>query len=209
MPLCTPDGYNLGSLCAIDYKPRLFTDAQVGVLRSFGDIVVDEIELRRIALVDHLTGAPTRRAFREEVEKAISGHLRYGRTAVLVIMDIDHFKGINDAYGHPAGDAVLRTVSGTLMKLLRKTDSFGRLGGEEFGVIIREADAERAKIAAESLRLAVEMLQVEHDPPLKVTASFGLAALDEDCLSFDGWLAKADLGLYAAKSAGRNQCCVM
>jgi diguanylate cyclase (GGDEF)-like protein len=206
VPLSSPDGYNLGSLCAIDIRPREFTAAQVDVLKSFGDIVTDEMELRRIADVDTLTGALTRRAFRQEAEKAISGHRRHHRSATLVILDIDHFKLVNDTYGHPAGDLVLQSVSAILTKLLRPADSFGRLGGEEFGIILSEADAEQAEIAVERLRLAVELSHVDHCPPLRVTASFGLAALDPDCLSYDPWLARADLGLYSAKRAGRNRC---
>jgi diguanylate cyclase (GGDEF)-like protein len=206
VPLSSPDGYNLGSLCAIDVRPRAFTDAQIEVLKSFGDIVMDEMELRRIADVDPLTGALTRRAFRHEAERAISSHRRHHRPATLVILDIDNFKRVNDKYGHPAGDLVLQSVSSILTKLLRPADSFGRLGGEEFGIILSEADADQAEIIVERLRLAVETSRVDHSPPLRVTASFGRAAFDQDCLSLDAWFARADLGLYTAKRAGRNRC---
>lgn len=205
VPLTSPDGYNLGALCAIDIRPRCYTSAQIDVLKSFADIVVNEMELRSIAKTDQLTGALTRRAFRQETEKAISAHLRHHRSATMVILDIDHFKRVNDTYGHPAGDLVLKSVSDILMKLLRNTDAFGRLGGEEFGIVLSEADSDQAGDTVERLRLALESLQVSHDPPINVTASFGLAALDEECLSFESWLAKADLCLYTAKRTGRNR----
>jgi diguanylate cyclase (GGDEF)-like protein len=206
VPISTSDGYNFGSLCALDVKPRSFTAAQVDVLSSFGDIVIHDVELRRIAHTDHLTGALSRRSFRQEAEKAISGHRRHGRPATLVVLDIDHFKRVNDAHGHPVGDLVLQSVSAILTKLLRPADSLGRLGGEEFGIVLLDADVNQAKTVVERLRLAVEMSEIDHHHPIKVTASFGLAALDHGCLSFDAWMARADLGLYSAKRAGRNQC---
>jgi diguanylate cyclase (GGDEF)-like protein len=209
VPLSTPDGYNLGSLCAIDVRPRVFTAAQIEVLKSFAEIVMDEMELRRIAHVDPLTGALTRRAFRQEAEKAISVHRRHHRPATLLVLDVDHFKRVNDTYGHAAGDLVLQSVPAVLTKILRPADCLGRLGGEEFGIVLSEADIHKATFVAERLRLAIEMAQVDHDPPLRVTASFGVAVLGPDCLSYDAWLARADLGLYAAKRGGRNQCCAV
>ncbi|SFS04152.1 diguanylate cyclase with GAF sensor [Granulicella pectinivorans] len=208
VPLSSPDGYNLGSLCAIDTKPRDFDPTQIEVLKSFAAIVTNEMELRRIAQVDHLTGAATRRGFTVEVDKTISRFLRGQTPAAFVVMDIDHFKKVNDTYGHPAGDIVLRTVGTKLSELIRSGDLLGRLGGEEFGILLTGDTVEQATETAERLREALETTVIEHDPPIRITASFGIAALDAECLSFEKWLAKADAALYEAKRTGRNKCCV-
>ncbi len=208
VPLATPDGYNLGALCAIDTKPRNFSDAQVEVMKSFAALAMNELELRRIAQVDFLTGAATRRGFCQEMEKAISRFSRHGRGSALVTLDIDHFKKVNDTYGHPAGDMVLRTVGARLERLTRKSDLVGRLGGEEFGILLTDANLGEAIQSAERFRAALESLVIKHDPPLRVTASFGIAVLDDESRTPDDWLALADHALYEAKRGGRNRCSV-
>jgi diguanylate cyclase (GGDEF)-like protein len=208
VPLETPDGYNLGALCAIDSKPRTYTPQQIEVLKSFAALVTDEIELRQLAHIDHLTGAATRRGFCLELEKAISRFGRHVRSSALVVFDIDRFKLVNDTYGHPAGDTVLTGVGAKVAGLLRTSDVLGRLGGEEFGILVADADEAEAMQAAERFRGALEALTIEHDPPLRVTASFGVALLDAECLSPQQWLARADQGMYAAKRSGRNKVCL-
>ena len=208
VPLASPDGYNLGSLCALDVQPRDFTDAQVEVMKSFAALTVDELELRRIAQVDSLTGAATRRSFLLEMEKVTSRFARNGQVGVLLTMDIDHFKGINDHFGHPTGDMVLRTVSNRLEGLLRKEDLLGRLGGEEFGILLPDTKLHEGMRVAERLRSAVEKLPFTIGGPLQVTASFGISEIDADRLTTELWLASADQALYAAKRAGRNRCCL-
>lgn len=207
VPLSTPDGYNVGSLCAIDVKPRDFSPEQVGVLSSFAALVVDELELRRIAQTDHLTGASTRRSFSLELEKALAQYRRSGVRAALIMLDIDHFKKINDTYGHPAGDVVLKSVAAELGKQLRSNDTLGRLGGEEFGILLRDTDGATAGDIAERFRLALERVNIDHEPKLSVTASFGLSMLDESVDSVDAWMSSADGALYEAKRGGRNRCC--
>jgi len=208
VPLSTPDGYNLGSLCALDYKPRTFTESQIAVMKSFAALVTDEIELRRLAQIDYLTGAATRRGFFLEMEKAISRFVRNHRPSSLLVFDIDHFKVVNDRYGHPAGDAVLKSLSERIASLLRTSDVLGRLGGEEFGILLMDATLDQAVKSAERFRRGIEEFVVEHDPPLQVTASFGVAELDADLLLGERWLARADAGLYEAKRTGRNRACV-
>ncbi|WP_419804956.1 sensor domain-containing diguanylate cyclase [Terriglobus sp.] len=207
VPLASPDGYNLGSLCAIDRQPREFSPAQIEVMKSFAALVVDELELRRIAQIDSLTEAATRRSFLLELEKAISNFNRSGRPATLLVMDVDHFKRVNDTFGHAAGDDVLRKTCTKISSLLRKADCIGRLGGEEFGILLNEAEADLAWKIAERLRQTVEELTFS-GVDSQVTASFGLAALDADLLQPDVWLARADEALYAAKHSGRNRVCV-
>lgn len=207
VPLSSPDGYNLGSLCAIDTRPRNFDATQVEVLKSFAAIVTNEMELRRIAQVDHLTGAATRRGFTVEIDKTIARFLRSRTPAAFIVMDIDHFKRVNDTFGHPAGDVVLRTVGAKLADLIRSGDLLGRLGGEEFGILLPGDTLEQALDTANRLREALAATTIENDPPIHITASFGIAALDENSLSFEKWLAKADAALYEAKRTGRNKCC--
>ena len=208
IPLSSPDGYNLGSLCAIDTKPRTFDSSQVEVLESFAALVMNEMELRRVAQLDHLTGAASRRGFVAEVEKAIARFVRSQEPAALLVMDIDYFKSINDTHGHPAGDCVLRNVGSLLRSMVRSSDVVGRLGGEEFGILLPGQSLDEAADTAERLRFSLEQRPIEYDPPIPVTASFGVAALGNRKLSFDAWLAGADQSLYAAKRTGRNRVCV-
>jgi diguanylate cyclase (GGDEF)-like protein len=211
IPLKTPDGYNIGSLCAIDTKVREFTSSEVDMLSKFANIVVADLELRRIAGKDQLTGALTRRGFIERVEQEISRHHRYGRPASLAMIDIDHFKLINDTYGHSAGDAVLREVARLLRLEARPNDLLGRLGGEEFAMLMPESDAKAGHLAAERLRRSIEGAHIEAAPGLqvRVTASFGVVELSPAHSHSESWLAAADVLLYAAKRRGRNRCVAM
>lgn len=204
-PLVTPDGYNIGSLCVMDTVPRNFTPQQITVLSSFSSLVVSEIELRNLARIDNLTGAVSRLAFYEELGRALSANSREGRLASLIMFDLDHFKRINDVYGHPAGDAVLRAVGAACAKLTRNNDVFGRLGGEEFAILLNDASAEGGLMAAERYRQVLADLEIPDYPDIKLTASFGIAGLITTDNS-DSWVATADAALYVAKHNGRNQC---
>ncbi len=208
VPLASPDGYNLGALCALDVRPREYNNGQIDVLKSFAALAVDELELRRIAQIDSLTGAATRRSFQLEMEKAIARFMRRGQSTVLLTLDIDHFKQINDTFGHPSGDAVLRTVSTRLEAMLRTGDLLGRLGGEEFGILLSDIETHQAVQAAERLRCTLQDAPFELKEPVRVTASFGISAIGIDRLSPELWLASADEALYSAKRGGRNRCCV-
>jgi diguanylate cyclase (GGDEF)-like protein len=208
IPLRTPDGYNVGSLCAVDTRPREFSAREIATLSKFARIVMDELELRRIAGKDQLTGALTRRGFVDRANQEIERHRRYGRPASLALIDIDHFKSVNDTHGHPAGDAVLRQIAALLRSAKRPNDLFGRLGGEEFGMLMPETGSEEALIAAERFREAVADARVQIAPgqTLKVTASFGIASVGAHIPDAESWFAAADAPLYAAKRGGRNRC---
>ncbi len=208
-PLQTPDGYNVGALCAIDTVPRNFTAAQLGILSSFASLVVDELELRRIAETDHLTGAMSRRGFVSQIEKEMERHRRGNRGSVLVLLDIDHFKSVNDRFGHPAGDIVLHAVSGVCAAHLRVNDCFGRLGGEEFGILLAETDEEGGRLAAEKIREKIAEHLMPISGGIRITASFGLSALHSNIRSADAWVAEVDQALYQAKREGRNRCVVV
>jgi diguanylate cyclase (GGDEF)-like protein len=208
VPLSTPDGYNVGSLCAIDVVPRSYSAAQIEILKSFAALIVDELELRRIAQTDHLTGAATRRGFTLELEKTLSRFRRSGHCAALLLLDIDYFKRVNDTWGHPTGDVVLRAVAEELSGKLRVSDTLGRLGGEEFGILLQDIGIDRVFEISDRLRAHVESLVIEHEPPVRVTASFGVAVLTAQTDSIRQWLALADEALYEAKRGGRNRCCL-
>lgn len=201
-PLRTSDGYNVGALCAIDRRVRQFGPAEEGLLSRFAALVADELELRQIAQRDHLTGAHTRRAFMQQLAEAQGRGDEDGPGAV-VMFDIDRFKAVNDRHGHPGGDVVLRSVVAEAKLTLRRGDVVGRLGGEEFAILLPGCDRDMAMRAAERLRASFEKLSFDDMPELTVSASFGVAMLD--ARSFEACLADADAALYMAKRTGRNR----
>jgi len=168
---------------------------------------MDELELRLIAGRDHLTGALTRRGFIEEAEKELSRYDRKRRPSALALLDVDHFKSINDTHGHPAGDQVLRQLAELCSVAMRPTDSFGRVGREEFALLLTDADASEALAAAERFRCMIEAhpFDIGGGRTLEVSASFGVAPLEPGSTSVDVWLANADACLYRAKRDGRNR----
>lgn len=206
IPLRTPEGYNIGSLCAMDTKPRRFSPSDIAILENFASIVCDELELRMIAQVDHLTGALTRRGFIEQAEREMARARRYGRSGTLVMLDLDHFKSVNDTHGHVVGDRVLQKIGEIVSGTLRPCDVFGRLGGEEFAILLPETAADEAAAAIERLRqtIAAQPIALDGAALLHVTASFGAAPLTAGSASFAAWLKEADAMLYAAKADGRN-----
>lgn len=206
VPLRTPEGYNVGALCAMDTRPRRFSPADIAILSNFANIVCDELELRMIAQVDHLTGALTRRGFLEQAERELSRVERYGRPSCLVMLDVDHFKAVNDTYGHGVGDQVLKKIADIAGVSIRPTDVFGRLGGEEFAIILSETGAEQAFVVAERLRKAIadQPMVLSNGLALQVSASFGIMPVLPPTISVATWLEGADRMLYAAKAGGRN-----
>lgn len=207
IPLRTPEGYNVGALCAMDRSVRRFSPADIGILQNFANIVCDELELRVIAQVDHLTGALTRRGFVEQAEREMARARRYARPSVLVMLDVDHFKRVNDRHGHATGDQVLRQIAEIATMALRPSDVFGRIGGEEFGLLLPETGVDEAFSVTERLRRAIadHPMRLADGGTLHVTASFGVVALSPAFGSFPAWLEGADRMLYAAKADGRNR----
>ena len=167
----------------------------------------DAADLRRMLTRDHLTGASNRAHFFETAERLRQRALREGEPMALVLLDIDHFKRVNDAHGHAAGDAVLREVARRCAAELRPEDLFARLGGEEFVVLMPEAGLAAACGVAEGLRAALAARPVEAEGlVLPVTASFGCCSLDAgEGRALADLLAAADAALYDAKRAGRDR----
>ena len=206
VPLRTPEGYNVGSLCAMDTRARRFSPADIAILSNFANIVCDELELRMIAQVDQLTGALTRRGFIEQAEREIARSRRYERPSSLLMIDVDHFKSVNDTHGHGVGDQVLHKIAEIAGSALRPSDAIGRLGGEEFAILLPETQGDEALVVAERVRKAVAThpMPLGDGSALHVTASVGIAPLTSDVTSVAAWLEGADAMLYAAKSGGRN-----
>ena len=167
--------------------------------------------------IDQLTGTSNRGVFENELErslKIIRGETEEHRSTAehhkevsLIFVDLDHFKQINDTYGHPAGDEVLRKVSALLMDSVRETDIVARVGGEEFVVLMRGADESVAARDAEDFRMKISQMEFENYPDLQVTASFGVSSSESSQLAKDLY-EKADKALYEAKRSGRNRVIV-
>lgn len=203
-PLVTADGYAIGALCAVDYQPRSFTDEQARVLVSFADLVMNQLELRRMATVDLLTGLATRRAFVDAMDSAIHECGKTARQMSLICLDLDRFKSINDTFGHQAGDAVLGAVGQVIASASPGTAFAGRIGGEELAILLFGADEKEAARFAEQLRKAIECLKLDDHPGMAFTASFGIAQRQPG-MDAKAWLAHADAALYRAKHEGRNR----
>ena len=163
-------------------------------------------ELRRLLNNDHLTGAANRAHFRRVLEREHVHWRDRDRPLSLILLDLDHFKSVNDSHGHPAGDTVLRKVAEACTIMLRPRDLVGRLGGEEFGVLLPGTTLETASEIAEHLRCAVARIIVQGPlEPVSVTASLGCATLSEVDGSVDALIRLADKRLYDAKNGGRNR----
>jgi diguanylate cyclase (GGDEF)-like protein/PAS domain S-box-containing protein len=165
-------------------------------------------ELLILATTDFLTGLPNRREFMGQLERELARLQRsVGDCAAVLMLDIDHFKTINDRYGHAVGDAVLRHMAGLMRAGQRKIDTMGRVGGEEFAVLLPGADKAAAAAYAERLRqkVADTPLVMEGGEEIRITVSIGIAALSPGDATADAALIRADKALYGAKEAGRNR----
>lgn len=218
----------LGHLCrgayyALDaYQPASLLEPAIANLVFFaiGTLALPALSLGAVMMVnarvltetahaadhDHLTGAPSRRAFFEAAERELARARRHGSALGLLLVDADHFKRINDTYGHGVGDAVLRDLSERTRNVIRKIDYFARLGGEEFGVLLPDASFETARAVAERLRAALDRSAqgAAGEEGAAYTVSIGLAMLQKGD-DFAGLMSRADTALYAAKAAGRNR----
>lgn len=164
----------------------------------------DRVDL--LARTDELTGVNNRRAFTELGAQALQQARRYNRALTLVMFDIDRFKSINDNFGHAAGDRVLHAIGAELRRVVRVPDIAGRLGGEEFAVLLPETHEHEAAMFAERLRADLEVLAVPHeDATIRFTCSVGVATLTDDVSDLDALLNRADAAMYRAKSEGRNR----
>ncbi len=161
--------------------------------------------LKKLAFIDELTMIPNRRSFYESFRKLLSSVHRHKREAVVAVVDIDHFKEINDTYGHDIGDMVLKNVANVFLDNLREEDIVGRIGGEEFGFLLPDTSEDGARVVLERLRLAVKRFRffVFENYYLNVTISGGYTKVNPH-LSVEEIIKCADIALYKAKTSGRD-----
>ena len=163
-------------------------------------------ELKTASRVDGLTGLYNRRYWQERFDEMHKLCVRREKPSTALMLDIDHFKRINDTYGHQAGDKVIKMLAALIKRCVRETDLAGRYGGEEFAIILNDSSVEDAKIVAERIRQLAQRLVVEHEgESISFTVSLGLAQFSPDFKGAMAWLECADQALYEAKGNGRNQ----
>ena len=182
----------------------------VGIIRDMTELKALHAELENQAHVDGLTGLANRRHFLELAELELARSLRYGNELSVLMLDIDHFKTVNDTHGHKIGDLVLQKLAKICHQAVREFDIIGRLGGEEFAILLPETAGDKALEVAERIRqsIAVSRVPLGLSQPLAFTASIGVATLTEKKNEIDALLNEADKALYEAKRAGRNKVCV-
>ncbi|RYF78939.1 MAG: sensor domain-containing diguanylate cyclase [Comamonadaceae bacterium] len=209
-PLVTADGLAIGTVCVIDREPRELSAFERKALQSLARQVVAQLELRHAmagleleSMTDPLTSLWNRRSLDRRLHAAWDAHGRERSPLSLLMIDLDHFKRVNDAYGHPAGDRVLVQAAAIIREQIGEDGLAARFGGEEFCVVMPGMDAQTAQQRAEQLRRAFEDASW---PDVKVTASVGVAtAAADDDGSPNVMLTRADRALYIAKREGRNR----
>lgn len=220
-PIHGIDGDRVGTLCVIDRTPKALSADQLGVLQDLAAIAESELqrgqlndaqrelvremdELKRRASVDGLTRVWNRSAIMELLSAELKRAKR-GMPVCLAMIDVDHFKKVNDTYGHPAGDAVLVEVAARIRGVLREYDSVGRYGGEEFVAIMSNASLIPSMKLCHRIRLSIEKEAIATPAgPVNVTVSVGLVQSDPKSADRDHLIGAADAALYRAKKKGRN-----
>jgi len=173
---------------------------------SFARRIADHNRLlATLSRTDGLSGLPTRTYWEEVVRTEFDRYRRHGRDVCLLMIDIDHFKIVNDTWGHPCGDEVIRNIARILREAVRVKDTLGRYGGEEFGIVLPETTVEAALVVAERIRTMVAATVLEKKAGVRATVSIGLACATPDMMHYGEWIEHADRALYRAKLAGRNR----
>ncbi len=190
----------------LDHLMNNMVDTALTIGKLLSELEEKNKKLQELAYYDPLTGLPNRRFFFEHASLIFEEAKRYEKTFSLLVMDIDHFKKINDSYGHDVGDLVLKTFARVLKSLLRHSDVCARFGGEEFVVLLPNTNLEGAKILAERIRSTVAKNPVEHGSNLVLfTVSVGVSQYRKSVQSIDELIKEADIALYRAKEGGRNR----
>jgi len=208
-------GQTLGILTLNSSRPGAFHDNDLQSLESVADICANSIQnahyverVKQLAYLDGLTGIFNRRFFEMRINEELERARRYGSGMAVIIADIDHFKRLNDEFGHLLGDEVLRQVSSIFHQQVRKIDVVCRYGGEEFAILLTQTNEQQALTIAEKLRRQVQQWQFP-GVPRTITVSAGIAAFPTHGRTRDDIVRGADKGLYAAKQDGRNRVCMI
>jgi diguanylate cyclase (GGDEF)-like protein len=207
-------GENIGLLICVTKQNKAFLANDIQALESVADILATATQnaryvdrVRQLAYRDGLTGVFNRRYFDSRLVDEVTRAARYGGGASVLMIDLDHFKKVNDDFGHMVGDDVLRAVSALFLRHLRKVDVVCRYGGEEFAVVLPATQGASAAAVAEKLRRAVANAEFA-GVPYPVTVSIGVAEFPAHGITRDDIVRAADVALYSAKEAGRNQVCL-
>ena len=223
-PVRSPDGQTIGALCAIDNRPRQMDPEQLQALRDLATLVENEMRLseislaqdnliaeldaaHRLALIDPMTRIWNRNGIAEILKREWAEGTRRKSPLTLVMADIDHFKKVNDTHGHPVGDEVIQAIAKKLLSTLRIEDAIGRMGGEEFLIVMPACDPAQVKSTVERIREGIlsEPIQTAAGP-LEITVSYGAAiTMPDPNHTADDVIKKADDALYVAKKSGRNR----
>jgi diguanylate cyclase (GGDEF)-like protein len=198
------NGFKCGG---VDYITRPFRSQElIARTRTHVELKKAKEKLLRMAVTDELTGLFNRRYFMSRLNQEFERVKRYESIFTLIMLDIDYFKRVNDIYGHLAGDSVLRNCAEIMKTSLRLSDTLGRIGGEEFSILLPEAEIGYGIEIAERLRKKIGRSNLEFEgKKLRVTVSAGISDSDSNDLTVDAVLNRADMALYEAKEAGRNR----
>lgn len=223
-PIRSPDGHAIGSLCAVDSQSRVLNTDQLQTLRDLGAMLENELRAaalsrshgelieqldaaERLALIDPLTRVWNRRGIEEILKREWTKASRHNECMSVIMADIDHFKRINDAHGHPVGDEVIRATSRKLLSALRTEDAVGRFGGEEFMIVLSNHKPEMLQPILERLRTAIAGGPFATEAgEIPVTVSLGAAMMEPAFpISTEALIKRADDALYESKQNGRNR----
>lgn len=230
VPLMDPNGKRFGTLCIADTDARQFSEAELNLLSSFGQLVSNDIcvrsaaryavrdlveleqekcDLFELATIDPLTKALNRRAFMRFSERELNRFKRDNTRLSALMLDIDHFKSVNDVHGHAVGDRVLTKMVSVAANVLRQEDLIGRLGGEEFAIVLVDSGADAAAKVADRIRQAIKQVKFPGESgPFNVTVSIGVSEPFFVEHSINDVLERADAALYEAKRSGRDRVIV-
>ncbi|WP_417593927.1 diguanylate cyclase domain-containing protein [Parasphingorhabdus sp.] len=198
VPLTTPDGHNIGVLCALDIVPRQFTHSKIELLEQLAELVIHELEMRQQADKDRLTGALTRSGFSVKVQKAIALYDRQEIKSTMVLFDIDLHKMVRHYSGHLSGNALLRTIIRTLIACLKPSHCVGRMGGKQFAVLLTSTTQSEAMTATK------EFLKKMDQTGAGIFLDVSFSEISPAVGICDDWIKQANIDLRAAKPSDRS-----
>lgn len=206
LPVAAPEGQHLGTLCLFDVTSREFSPRQLQILAGFAEIVGQVIALRLMAEIDFLTQVLNRRGFETAVQHIRARVGFEGVSCVLVMIDIDGFKQVNDSHGHAVGDRVLQVLAAAVAGVIRGNDAFARVGGDEFALLLVDTALQDARDVAARIHATVATLRVDACPDVVLSVSIGLLDVTAEADSA-ALLGDVDAAVYRAKRQGGGMTC--